>query len=139
MSAPSDVWICTECGAENLNWVNFCPICSASRSNSTTQPTAPSHQAPPGSSNGSWECPECGASNSSLTNFCPLCGYTQNAVLGGGPLMEHVGAYSAQGLGGGVGCPAAGSPAPGTWYCANCSAANSNLTPDFCPACGQYR
>lgn len=33
----------------------------------------------------------------------------------------------------------AGLPAPGTWYCSNCLAANSGLTSDLCPVCGQSR
>lgn len=33
----------------------------------------------------------------------------------------------------------AGSAAPGSWECENCGAANSDLTPDFCPICGAGR
>ncbi|KAF2001541.1 hypothetical protein P154DRAFT_521608 [Amniculicola lignicola CBS 123094] len=28
---------------------------------------------------------------------------------------------------------------PGTWVCAECGSANSDLTPDFCPTCGTPR
>lgn len=31
------------------------------------------------------------------------------------------------------------APAEGSWTCATCGTCNSQLTPDFCPACGSYR
>jgi hypothetical protein len=78
---PRDVWKCNECGADNCNWLEFCPICGAygsmvskcmngSGDFNSSSPT----DAPP---DDYWAC-ECGASNSGLTpDFCPLCGRTR--------------------------------------------------------------
>ncbi|KAL5458344.1 hypothetical protein PMIN06_003383 [Paraphaeosphaeria minitans] len=65
-----------------------------------------------------WYCPVCGGLNSSWYDLCPVCG------RGSRTAPSH------------ITCGGAGSPASGVWYCQYCRAANSNLTPDFCPACG---
>jgi hypothetical protein len=83
-----------------------------------------------------WQCSECGEWNMSWYDRCPTCdrgcrqsvchGYQSSSYGAGG----DVPGYALQG---------AGSAAPGSWECANCGAANSSLTPDFCPICGVRR
>ena len=83
-----------------------------------------------------WQCSECGEWNMSWYDRCPTCdrgcrqsvchGYQSSSYGAGGDVPW----YALQG---------AGSAAPGSWECANCGAANSSLTPDFCPICGVRR
>jgi rubrerythrin len=75
----SDVWICNECGAGNVDWSDNCPVCG--------QPSAKLRKTgilsfrgdvqavDEDSLSGGWLCAPCGAANSLLTSdFCPLCG-----------------------------------------------------------------
>jgi rubrerythrin len=86
---PADVWICNECGAENVDWItDFCPVCGqrsrAADGFGGNGPFSFNVGAPQegiidcaqagAPAPGYWECPECGASNSGLTpDFCPAC------------------------------------------------------------------
>ena len=90
--APSDLWTCSECGAENHNWCNICGECGSCTgpSNSYTNSAHYStyeyaiHDSPDYSSfggagsaaNGSWYCTNCGGANSELNDYCadPDCG-----------------------------------------------------------------
>lgn len=94
-SEQGDMWKCSECGADNCDWYDVCPICNRG----TKTSTAPSY--------------------SSLDLFR---GYPAAATSP--PWTSY---------------PGAGSPAQGSWICGACGTANSDLTPDFCPACGSGR
>lgn len=85
---PGDLWICSECGAENGDWFGKqCPICGAMNGANSLDEVAtdavsscagvPFHSMSQAgaSAEGSWQCSECNASNSDLTpDFCPICG-----------------------------------------------------------------
>jgi rubrerythrin len=74
---PLDVWICSECGAESLDWMDFCPVCGSKKSASieVQAPYVDVLACGPSQTSGYWECPECGSSNSALVpDFCPICG-----------------------------------------------------------------
>ena len=30
-AAPKDLWVCPQCNAENVDWLDFCPICGAAK------------------------------------------------------------------------------------------------------------
>ena len=74
-----------------------------------------------------WYCSYCGGLNSNWYDVCPVDGQGTKATAPEASLVYAV-SYTTYG--------GAGSPAPGAWYCPNCSAANSSNTPDFCPVCG---
>jgi hypothetical protein len=94
--APSDLWTCSECGAENHDWCNICGECGlcTGPSNSYSYPgSSVSHYNTPkysvhaspdfnsfggagSAAPGSWYCTECGGANSVLNDNCadPACG-----------------------------------------------------------------
>lgn len=61
-------------------------------------------------------------------DVCPVCG---NGTRGATMTQFRTADYTTYG--------GAGSPAPGSWVCENCGSSNSDLTPDFCPICGNGR
>jgi rubrerythrin len=74
----TDIWTCTKCGAENLDWCSECPLCGTSKEDRPQYATAPATTTfgPAGSpAQGSWYCPTCGCSNSAVHgNQCGACG-----------------------------------------------------------------
>jgi hypothetical protein len=98
---PNDLWICNECGSQNCNWYDLCPICNRGTRSSTI--TISRHYytgaIPPyydgmstaysssssgytsfggagSAADGSWYCGNCGGANSALNDYCadPDCG-----------------------------------------------------------------
>jgi hypothetical protein len=83
---PNDMWHCYECGADNMNWTDLCPVCGkGTRSNSGGDGSmitfTPHHEARPSSPGfityggagsaapGAWVCHECGCANGSLNDW----------------------------------------------------------------------
>jgi hypothetical protein len=88
---PNDMWHCNECGADNLTWTEFCPVCGnrtrsihgssgsmtsySSHYEVLSLPTGYITYGPAGSTApGAWECQECGAANGVLDDWCAACG-----------------------------------------------------------------
>ncbi|KAK7192152.1 hypothetical protein PSPO01_01724 [Paraphaeosphaeria sporulosa] len=102
----------------------MCHFPSENFSYPNTSPISASH---PNQPPDTWYCPVCGGLNSSWYDLCPVCGRGSRTALSQNALMPST-PYGG-----------AGSPVTGVWYCQHCRAANSSLTPDFCPACGARR
>ncbi|KZM26809.1 hypothetical protein ST47_g2048 [Ascochyta rabiei] len=98
-------------------------MCSSNSKNYSASSPAVNYNQPADT----WYCNECGELNMNWYDVCPVCdrGVRQNAAF-----QSYAASHTA--------CGSAGSPAPGSWVCSNCGAANSANTPDFCPICG-YR
>ncbi|KAF2251832.1 hypothetical protein BU26DRAFT_602336 [Trematosphaeria pertusa] len=75
---PDDVWICSECGGENRDWYDVCPLCNiGTRTAMRVRDSIPltTLGGAGSAAEGSWVCNNCGTANSSLTpDFCPACG-----------------------------------------------------------------
>jgi rubrerythrin len=77
-SSFNDMWKCNECGADNNDWCDQCPICGASKA--TVSYTSLSRSVTYCGGAGSpdpdaWYCENCGSSNSGLFDEqCGACG-----------------------------------------------------------------
>jgi hypothetical protein len=112
--AFSDLWICSNCGAENHNWCTECPLCGHAKDNAQA----------PNDYDDLWICPECGAENCGWCDHCPLCEYvkSEDAYVNSAEGMVQVGA---------------GEPAPGVWVCVHCGSSNASFHWNQCGACGK--
>jgi hypothetical protein len=83
--APNDLWTCHECGSQNCNWCDQCPVCgrgwrqSHSYCHFSNTSSATPHYGTSGYSSfggagsaveGYWQCPNCGGSNGPLNDYC---------------------------------------------------------------------
>ncbi|KAF1939861.1 hypothetical protein EJ02DRAFT_467825 [Clathrospora elynae] len=76
---PTDLWTCHECGSQNCNWYDLCPICnrgtrsSISRYNIHTAYSSfgfTTHVPAGSAGEGAWYCPNCGGANGPLNDYC---------------------------------------------------------------------
>lgn len=139
-TVPNDMWICGNCeGGYNLIKLTDgrCPTCGHQRDSCCTGPGEPYPQTTglfpgyPGYSSAPSDlgiCSEYGAENCDWVDLSPLCNIGTRSTG-----SDYTSAIAFDSYGG------AGSPATGSWECGECGSANSDLTPDFCPACGASR
>ncbi|KAF1840224.1 uncharacterized protein K460DRAFT_359932 [Cucurbitaria berberidis CBS 394.84] len=153
---PADMWICGSCKGGNLIALTgtSCPVCGHQRDSCCIGPGeiySDNTEFSRGQSDSQPPCPTAPSFHTNGTAF--------HAHLADAGRLPHVAApstnhstseYEAEydqypswpelktsiPL---TNCPGGGTPAPGSWICQQCGAANSDLTPEFCPICGSGR
>jgi hypothetical protein len=123
--AFSDLWICSNCGAENHNWCTECPLCGHAKDNTQA----------PNDYDDLWICPECGAENLDCYDHCPLCPYIRSTtgMMQAGEANDYNGICAMKADYGVV----MRGPAPGVWVCTYCGCSNSAVHGNQCGACGE--
>lgn len=135
---PDDMWLCCHCSGGNLIALtdNACPVCTHYRCSLCAGPGATystmyssfCFQSSHAHENSTKHYNNDYSNNTSGQHPCFYSyshshshSYSTHVYLTSPPSTTFNGA---------------GSPAPGAWLCSQCGAANSDLTPDFCPVCG---